>query len=311
MRVLFMGTPEFAVPCLNMLVEDGYNVIGVVTQPDKPKGRGRRITSPPVKEYALKKGINVYQPMKLKDEAFNNVLIELNPDIIIVVAYGKILPKYILEAPQYGCINVHASLLPKYRGAGPIQWSIINGEQETGITTMYMAEGLDTGDMIVKKQTLIDANENAGMLHDRLSQLGAETLKETLRQLENGTISRTPQCDEEATYAPMLNKTISQIDWSKTAIEIKNLVRGVNPWPVAYTQYQNELMKVWAVDMSDDSVDTTPGTIIKYVKNEGLYVKAGDERCIIIKEVQFKGARRMSIDAYVAGHSIEIGEILG
>ncbi|WP_094546477.1 methionyl-tRNA formyltransferase [Petroclostridium xylanilyticum] len=310
MKILFMGTPEFAVPCLDMLVNEGYNVIGAVTQPDKPKGRGHKLSQPPVKEYAVSKGIPVFQPSNLKNGSFKDDLENLNPDLIVVVAYGKILPKYILDYPKYGCINVHASLLPKYRGAGPIQWCIINGEKETGITTMYMDEGMDTGDMILKKKISIGEDETAGELHDRLSVLGAEVLKETVGLLEKGPIPREPQPHHEATYAPMLDKSISRINWSKPAIEIKNLVRGVNPWPVAYTYYKDQCMKVWSVDIEECCTDEVPGTILKYINNKGLAVKAGDKYCIIIKEVQFEGGKRMGIDEYLRGHSIIYGECL-
>jgi methionyl-tRNA formyltransferase len=306
-----MGTPEFAVPCLDMLTNEGYNVIGVVTQPDKPKGRGHKLAQPPVKEYALQKGIPVYQPKTLKNNAFENTLKKLAPDLIVVVAYGKILPKYILEYPNYGCINVHASLLPKYRGAGPIQWAVINGEKETGITTMFMDEGMDTGDMILKKKTQIRSNETAGELHDRLSALGAEVLKETLALVEKGSIPRMPQPHQQATYAPMLDKSIAKIDWAKPAIEIKNLVRGLNPWPVAFTYYKGRIMKIWSVDIVKNCTDGVPGIILKHIKGQGLAVKAGDNNCIIIEEVQFEGGKRMKVDEYLRGHSIEFGECLG
>lgn len=305
-----MGTPEFAVPCLDRMVKEGYDVVGVVTQTDKPKGRGKKLTPPPVKEYALDRQIAVYQPSKLKKADFEETLKAIQPDLIIVVAYGKILPKYVLEYPPYGCINVHASLLPKYRGAGPIQWCVINGEEETGITTMYMDEGLDTGDMILKKKIAIGRNETAGELHDRLASLGSEVLKETLEMVVDGKAPRTPQSDSGATYAPMLDKSTAKIDWHKSAKEIKDLVRGVNPWPVAYTYYKDEMMKVWFAEIGEECKNGIPGTIVKYLKHKGLAVKAGDDCCVLIKEVQFKGGKRMDIDDYLRGHSIEYGEIL-
>ncbi|WHH59899.1 methionyl-tRNA formyltransferase [Petroclostridium sp. X23] len=310
MRILFMGTPEFAVPCLRVLVDEGYDVAGAVTQPDKPKGRGHKMAPPPVKEYALEKSIPVYQPVKLKNNEFLDDLQHINPDLIVVVAYGKILPSYILEYPKYGCINVHASLLPKYRGAGPIQWSIINGEKETGITTMYMEIGLDTGDMILKRALTIGEYETAGELHDRLSVLGAEVLKETVKLIKENAAPREPQLNDAATYAPMLDKAISKIDWNKSAVEIKNLVRGVNPWPVAYSQYQGQTMKVWSVEIGDDCKKSTPGTIVDYIKGKGLAVQAGGGQCILIKELQFTGGKRMTVDHYLLGHSIQIGERL-
>jgi methionyl-tRNA formyltransferase len=291
-------------------------VVAVVTQPDKPKGRGNKLAEPPVKEFALKNSIPVYQPINLRADNFNDILETANPDLIVVTAYGKILPKYVIQYPKQGCINVHASLLPKYRGAGPIQWCIINGEKETGVTTMLMDEGLDTGDMILKRSIKIGEDETAGELHDRLSMLGAQLLKETLGELVSDKITRIPQRHEEMTYAPILHKSIGEIDWAKTAHEIKNLVRGVNPWPVAYTYYKGNIMKVWSVDKAD-YVDTTnysdkevPGKIIKHVENEGLYVKSGGNTCVIVKEVQFIGGKRMTIDEYLRGHKMEFGEVL-
>ncbi|NLY43581.1 MAG: methionyl-tRNA formyltransferase [Clostridiaceae bacterium] len=311
MKILFMGTPEFAVPCLDMLVTKGYSVVGVVTQPDKPKGRGHKVSPPPVKEYAIKKGIPVFQPERLRDGSFDNDLRLLSPDCIVVVAYGKILPKSILDYPKYGCINVHASLLPKYRGAGPIQWAIINGEKETGITTMYMDEGMDTGDMILKKKVMIGENETAGELHDRLSVLGAEVLADTLRRIQEGTAPREPQNHSEATYAPMLTKEVGCIDWNKSAVEIKNLVRGVNPWPVAYTNYEGKRFKVWSVDIGEKCDLGVPGMIIKYIDSQGLMVRTGDMGSIIIKEIQYEGGKKMSMEEYLRGHTIEIGKLLG
>lgn len=311
MKIVFMGTPEFALPCLDILVNNGYSVVGVVTQPDKPKGRGHKLTPPPVKEYAMKKGIPVFQPSSLKDGSFDDTLKSLSPECIVVVAYGKILPKSILDYPVYGCINVHASLLPKYRGAGPIQWSIINGEKETGITTMYMDEGMDTGDMILKKRTIIDENETAGDLHDRLSLLGAEALLETLQCIQDGSMLREPQDHSKASYAPMLSKKIGCIDWNKGAVEIKNLVRGVNPWPVAYTQYNNKRLKIWSVDIGESCDSGMPGMIMQYIDKQGLMVRTGDKGSIIIKEVQYEGGKRMSMEEYLRGHKMNIGELLG
>lgn len=305
-----MGTPEFAVPCVKVLVEEGYDITGVVTQPDKPKGRGHKMTPPPVKEYAVTKDIPVYQPVKLKDNEFLQDLQDINPDLIIVVAYGKILPKYILDYPKYGCINVHASLLPKYRGAGPIQWCIINGETETGITTMYMDVGLDTGDMILKKSLSISEDETAGELHDRLSMLSAQVLKDTVRLIKKNAVPRQTQSDEQATYAPMLDKSISRIDWSKPAAEIKNLVRGVNPWPIAYSIYKGQTMKIWTVETGGEYPNETAGKIVDYIKNKGLVVTAGDKCGIIIREIQFEAGKRMTVDDYLRGHSIEIGEYM-
>ena len=310
MRVLFMGTPAFAVPCLEMLIDEKYDVVGVVTQPDKPKGRGKKLTAPPVKEYAQSKGIAVYQPSTLKNNAFEATLASTNPDVIVVVAYGKILPKYILSYPDNGCINVHASLLPKYRGAGPIQWSVINGDTETGITTMYMDEGLDTGDMILKIKVLINPSETAGDLHDKLSIVGGSTLRETLALIAQGNAPRTPQSDIKASYAPMLDKNIGKIDWHKPANQIHNLIRGVNPWPTAYTYYKGEMMKIWRASIENSNEKESPGTILKHVPKQGLVVQAGNESLILIQEVQFKGGKRMGIDDYLRGNNIQCGEKL-
>lgn len=230
MRILFMGTPDFAVPCLERIHQDGHEVVGVVSQPDQPKGRGHKMTPPPVKEYAVSCGIPVYQPTKLRNGAFLPVLEELKPELIVVVAYGRILPKEILDYPRYGCVNVHASLLPKYRGAAPIQWSVIRGEKETGVTTMYMAEGLDTGDMILKAATPIGETETYGELHDRLSVMGAELLAETIDRIQMGDAPREVQKEEDSCYAPMISKETGHIDWHCSAEEILNLIRGTNPW---------------------------------------------------------------------------------
>src|SRR5699024_7644132 len=252
MRVLFMGTPDIATGCLQKLIDEKYDLIGVVTQPDKPQNRGKKLGMPPVKELALKYDIPVYQPIKARDEEFVKTLKELNPDIIVVVAFGQILPKSILDIPKFGCINVHVSLLPKYRGAAPINWVIINGEEKTGVTTMYMDEGLDTGDMILTEEFDLDDEITAGELHDKMKDIGADVLIETLKQIEKGCAPRIPQNHEEFTYAPMMNKALGQIDWSKSAREIHNLVRGVNPWPSAYTNYEGSTMKIWKTEVLNE-----------------------------------------------------------
>ena len=240
-----MGTPQFAVPCLKTLIDSRHEVIGVFTQPDRPSGRGQKINVTPIKEKALKYNISIFQPGTLKDiEVIKNIE-RLNPDIIAVVAYGQILPEEILQIPKYGCVNVHASLLPKYRGAGPINWVIINGEKKTGITTMYMDAGLDTGDILLKEEIKIGEDETAGELHDRLMNLGAKILDETIELIEAGKIQPIPQNHNEASYAPMLTKKLGKIDWSKSAEEIKNLIRGTTPWPTSYTTYDGKIMKVW------------------------------------------------------------------
>ena len=246
MKVLFMGTPDFAVPCLESIIKsENNNVIGVVTQPDKPKGRGHKLQPTPVKAKAVEYNIPVFQPETLKNRSFEDELKQLNPDIIVVVAYGQILPEYILNFPKFGCINVHASLLPKYRGAAPIQWSVINGDTTTGVTTMYMAKSLDTGDMIQKAEIQIGDEETAGELHDRLSLIGADLIVETIKKLSEGKAIRVPQNDSLSSYAPMLNKETGHIDWNKNSSDIINLIRGTNPWPGAFTSYKSEIMKIY------------------------------------------------------------------
>jgi len=302
-----MGTPEFAVPSLDMLVREGYDIAAVVTQPDKPKGRGKKLAAPPVKEYALKKGIDVLQPEKVKTTDFVNQIRNIEPDLLVTAAYGKILSKELLEVPSLGCINVHASLLPKYRGAAPINWCIINGEKITGVTTMLTDEGMDTGDILLKKQVEITDQMTAGELHDILSVVGAEVLKETLIKLKDGTLQREPQNDEEATYAPMIDKNIGKIDWNKPAQEIHNLVRGTNPWPVAYTFYKGDRMKVWKTRIAgEEYAHKKPGTICKITKEE-LIVATGDGFLSII-EVQFDSARKMGINE--CWHNLDEEEVL-
>lgn len=310
MRIVFMGTPEFAVPSIKMLVENNYNVVAAVTQPDKPKGRGNKLTPPPVKVYAQEKGINVLQPEKIRTGEFYRQLEALKPDLYVTVAYGRILPQDILELPPLGCINVHGSLLPKYRGAAPIQWSVINGEKVTGITTMYTDIGMDTGDMLLKQEVEIPDQMTAGELHDCLSLLGAQVLGETLECLKAGTLKREKQAEEEATYAPMMTKETGLIDWNKSAWEIHNLVRGTNPWPVAYSEYSGAKLKVWKTMLLEGSNEGyKPGTIIKAGKS-GLIVACG-EGIINILEIQLESARRMTIEEYLCGHRINEGEVIG
>ena len=306
MKVLFMGTPEFSCECLESLIKY-YNVVGVVTQPDKPKGRGHKLMAPPVKEIAASRGIKVYQPETLKDGSFRQVLDELKPDVMVVVAYGQILPKYVLDYPEYGCINVHASLLPKYRGAGPIQWCIINGEKETGVTTMHMAEGIDTGDMILKKSIKIGDDETAGELHNRLSVLGAEVLTETLNLIEIGSAPREVQNDGESSYAPMISRETGKIDFSRGAREINCLIRGLNPWPLAYGIYKGEPVKIISARVGE-TVNEAAGKIVG-VRDGALQVSCGDGS-ILIDILQFKGSKRMSVREYLNGHEIDMKEIL-
>ncbi len=306
MQIVFMGTPEFAVPSLESLIQANHTVCGVFTQPDKPKGRGYTMTPPPVKVCALAHQVEVYQPKTLRNEEAAELIRGLRPDVIVVVAYGKILPKEILDIPKYGCINVHASLLPKYRGAAPIQWSVLNGDQITGITTMYMAEGIDTGNMIMKSSTEIAPDETAGELHDRLSVMGGELIVRTLRAVEDGTAVRTPQSEEETCYAPMLTKELSRIDWNKPAQEIHNLVRGLSPWPVANTLFKDKLLKIYQTKIID-GFSGKPGQVIS---SNGIFsVCCGQNSTVELVEVQLEGKKRMSGKEFLLGHPLS-GEMI-
>lgn len=302
MKIVFMGTPDFAVPCLEALIKSGYDVCGVFTQPDKPKGRGYALAPPPVKVTALENNIPVYQPTTLKDGEALTILNELSPDCIVVVAYGKILPKDILDLPRYGCINVHASLLPKYRGAAPIQWSVINGETETGVTTMYMDVGLDTGDMIMKKSCEIGENETAGQLHDKLSSLGAQLIVDTVKALENGSATREKQDDSQSCYSPMLDKSLCRIDWNQSAQQVHNKVRGLSPWPVAVASINGKKVKIHQTVKCADS--GTPGEIISL---SPLTVACGCGS-VIINELQLEGKKRMDSGSFLNGHKLSIGD---
>ena len=306
MKILFMGTPDFAVPCLNILVSNGFDVCGAVTQPDKPKGRGHKLTPPPVKEYAISKNIPVYQPQTLKDGEFEKVLDELKPQLIAVVAYGKILPEYILDFPEYGCVNVHGSVLPKYRGAAPIQWAIINGDKTTGVTTQYMKMGVDTGDIIFTDETEILPDETYGELYTRLSQSGAKLLLKTVNAIKDGTAPRTEQDESEATHAPMLTKETGHIDWTKSADEVLSLIRGTNPWPMSYAMYGDEMMKVFGVKKGS-GFDAPPGKI--RIVNKKLEISCGKDS-VVVDEIQFKGGKRMTVASYLNGHDIDENIIL-
>lgn len=309
MKVVFMGTPDIAVPCLQKIIDEGHEVIGVVTQPDKPKGRGKKLCMSPVKELALKYDIPVYQPIRARDDEFVQTLKHLNPELIVVVAFGQILPKAILDIPKLGCINVHVSLLPKYRGAAPINWVIINGEQKTGVTTMYMDEGLDTGDMILKSEVDLDDNITAGELHDKMMEIGADTLKQTMDLIEKGCAPRETQNHDEFSYAPIMNKSLGNIKWNNSAKEIHNLVRGVNPWPSAYTIYNGDTMKIWKTEVLGEKSDKTPGTILK-VDKDGIRISTEDN-IILVKEIQMPGKKRVLVSEYIKGNTIESGAILG
>lgn len=306
MKILFMGTPDFAVPCLDILVSNGFDVCGAVTQPDKPKGRGHKLTPPPVKEYAISKNIPVYQPQTLKDGEFEKVLDELKPQFIAVVAYGKILPEYILDFPEYGCVNVHGSVLPKYRGAAPIQWAIINGDKTTGVTTQYMKMGVDTGDIIFTDETEILPDETYGELYTRLSQSGAKLLLKTVNAIKDGTAPRTEQDESEATHAPMLTKETGHINWTKSADEVLNLIRGTNPWPMSYAMYGDEMMKVFGVKKGS-GFDAPPGKI--RIVNKKLEISCGKDS-VVVDEIQFKGGKRMTVASYLNGHDIDENIIL-
>lgn len=309
MKIVFMGTPEFAVPCLQKIIDEGHEVVAVVTQPDKPKGRGKKLAMPPVKELALKYDIPVYQPLKAREESFVDTLKEMNPELIVVVAFGQILPKSILDIPKYGCVNVHASLLPRYRGAAPLNWVIINGEEKTGVTTMYMDEGLDTGDMILKSEIPLDDEITAGELHDKMMIDGAKVLKETIDLIEKGEAPREKQSNEDTCYSPIMNKSLGNIDWKKSAIDIHNLVRGINPWPSAYTTYEGQTMKIWKTKVIDKNSDKDPGTIIS-VDKEGINVSTS-EGIVQIKEIQMAGKKRMGVPEYIKGNNINTDIILG
>ncbi|MDI7816832.1 methionyl-tRNA formyltransferase [Clostridioides difficile] len=309
MKIVFMGTPDIAVPCLQKIIDEKYDILGVVTQPDKPKGRGKKLGMSPVKELAIENNIPVYQPIKARDEEFIDTMKSLNPDVVVVVAFGQILPREILEIPKLGCINVHVSLLPKYRGAAPINWVIINGEEKTGVTTMYMDEGLDTGDMILKTEVNLDENITAGELHDKMMNIGAETLKETLKLIEEGTAPREVQNHEEFSYAPIMNKSLGNIDFSKNAMEIHNLIRGVNPWPSAYTTYNGVTMKIWKTKVLDEKSTKNAGTIID-VNKDGIKVSTKD-KVLLIEEIQMPNKKRMLVGEYIKGNTIETGLVLG
>ena len=275
MRIVFMGTPDFAVPTLETLIQSEHEVVGVVTQPDRPKGRSGKLQFSPVKEAAVEAQIPVFQPERIKDGTFYPVLQELNPDVIIVVAFGQILPKEILELPKYGCMNVHASLLPKLRGAAPIQWSVIDGDPESGVTIMQMDEGLDTGDMILKEEVVLDEKETGGSLFDRLSEVGADLCVRTLTAIENGTATYTKQDHEAATKTTLIKKQFGIIDWTKPAKEIECLIRGLNPWPSAYTYLHGKTLKIWAASVKDETSEHAPGELAVVTKHE-VGVQTGD-----------------------------------
>lgn len=305
MRIVFMGTPEFAVPSLKALVEAGHDICGVFTQPDKPKNRGMKLQSTPVKEYALTCEIPIFQPSKLRDGEAVAILKELAPELIVVAAYGKILPVDILELPPRGCINVHSSLLPKYRGAAPINWAILNGEEESGVTIMYMAEGLDTGDIIAATSTPIALDENAQQLHDRLAEMGAELVTEVVSSMEQGNVTAVAQDDTLSCYAPMLSKELSQIDWNKPARCIHDQVRGLHPWPSAVAEIDGIRCKILQTKLCTETTVKAPGSFVQADK-KGLRIACSGGEVIEILELQPDGKKRMAATAFLLGHPIKI-----
>jgi len=307
-RIVFMGTPEFAAPSLKTLIAAGEDVAAVVTQPDKPKGRGKHLSPPPVKELALKYNIPVLQPEKIRDEAFINIIQKLRPDIIVVIAYGKILPKAILDIPPKGCINVHASLLPKYRGAAPINWAIINGEKETGITTMLMDEGMDTGDILLTERVEIQDNDTTDSVYEKLKDIGANLLIKTISGLKKGMVRPIDQDDSYATYAPMLKKEDGRIDWAIKPEEIRNLIRGMYPWPGAYTRWEGKQLKIFKAQVaSEERTSEEPGVIIK-TSTDGIYVATG-AGILLITELQPENKSKMSASEFIKGYKIGKGQI--
>lgn len=308
MRVVFMGTPDFAVGTLEAIIKAGHKVEAVITQPDKPHGRSGKLQFPPVKEKALEYNIPVFQPVKLRQSDVIDRLKEINPDVIVVVAFGQILPKSVLELPKYGCVNVHASLLPKYRGAAPIQWAVINGDEESGVTTMLMNDGIDTGDMLKVRTYRLSPKETGGSLFDKLSILGAGLLIETLDGLEKGTVTPVAQGDG-ATYAGKLDKALGHIDFNRPAVETERLIRGLNPWPSAYTSLDGKTLKIWEADVDGNpGTDATPGTVYRTDK-DGIYVMTGDGG-LIIKELQLEGRKRMHTGDFLRGYSVAAGTVL-
>ena len=313
MRIIFMGTPEFAVPVLESLINSRHEVVAVVTQPDRPKGRGKNMQFSPVKECALAHNIPVMQPVNVSVPEVIDELRAYEPELIVVVAFGQFVTKKIREMPKYGCINVHASLLPKYRGAGPIQWAVINGEKESGVTTMYMCREIDKGDMLLKDTVALDPKETGDSLHDKLSMMGGPLLLKTIDQLENGSAVRIPQCEEESTYAPKLEKTMGNIDWTMDADRIERLVRGLNSWPGTFTKIHGKTVKIWDCDvvrqetLTENQAAAKPGTVIVSEKDQ-LIVKAGNG-ALSLRMLQPEGKKNMTVDAYLRGYPIAQGEL--
>lgn len=308
MKLIFMGTPDFAVGTLKALLNSEHQVAAVVTQPDKPKGRGKALQFPPVKEVAVEADIPVYQPRRVRDEEFIRTLQKIEADAIVVVAFGQIIPEEILNMKKYGCINVHASLLPKYRGAAPIQWAVIEGEKESGVTTMQMDAGLDTGDMLKKVVVPLDEKETGGSLFEKLSEAGAKLLAETLKGLEEGSIQPEKQGDSPTAYARMLSKDMGKIDWSQEAVHIERLIRGLNPWPSAYAKLDGKTLKIWEADVLERESGMAPGTVTE-VGKESILVQTG-KGMLAVRQLQLEGKKRMDAGAFLRGYSIKEGTSL-
>ncbi len=305
MRIVFMGTPDFASASLKKLIDEKFDIVGVFTQPDKPKGRGMELCASPVKELALENGLPVFQPVKMRDGTALAQIKALEPDILVVVAYGRILPDDILAVPKYGAINVHGSLLPKYRGAAPIQWAVLNGDKVTGVTTMYLASEMDTGDIIYTAETEIGEYETSGELFDRLKDMGAELLVKTLRDIDAGTAPRAPQDHSKASYVTMLDKSICPIDWNKTPREVLKHIYGLQPWPVATMELEGKTVRVFAAKYTDGKTEKVPGAVVSTDKG-GLEIACADGETLLITELQAPGKKRMGAEDYLRGHQIKV-----
>ena len=305
MRIVFMGTPDFAAASLKKLIDKKYDIAAVFTQPDKPRDRGMKLSYSPVKELALENNIPVYQPTKLRDGTATELIKSLDPDILVVVAYGRILPDDMLEVPKYGAINVHASLLPKYRGAAPIQWAVLNGDKITGVTTMYLASEMDTGDIIYTSETEIGEFETSGELFDRLMVMGAELLDRTLRDIEAGTAPRTPQDHSKASYVKMLDKSLSAIEWAKTPREVIKQIYGLQPWPVATAELDGKVFKIYSAEYTQNKTDKAPGSVVSAGK-KGIEIACLDGETVLITELQAAGKKRMKASDYLLGHPIKV-----
>ena len=308
MRIVFMGTPDFSVGPLKALIEGGHQILAAVTQPDKPRGRGKNLQMTPVKEEALSRGIPVYQPVKVRDPEFVRLMEQLAPDVIVVVAFGQIIPQDILDIPPYGCVNIHASLLPKYRGAAPIQWAVIDGEKESGVTTMQMDAGLDTGAILEQERVVLAKDETGGSLFDKLSVIGSRLILSTLDRMKEGTLTPVAQPQEGSSYAGRLTKELGDIDWTKDAASIERLIRGLNPWPSAYTRWKGKTVKLWSAEaLPGEQGQTVPGQIVRCGRSE-LMIQTGDG-LLSVKELQLEGKKRMSTEAFLRGCPMAEGDV--